>query len=377
VPLLTRPAPLLLNSTRPSAVAGRYAAAANGTPPRRYVLHGTPVHLSGAWELLDPHVDAWLAPFGLDSDEAKLPGGHGTLPVTGQLRRYDQREVMRHLSPNAVRLSSAGRDTTDLTELYQEGERFWLVDDRWGMAEMNLLKGSWRSWLLPKPTLDPARCAEMALMWPMAQVLRGRGLTLLPAVSVARDGWGVLILSPIGLEAELASLVKAGYRILGQQWSCLKEKGAAVELLHLPGRVERSRVPALTASTEDEWVDLEGEFCGSSESSARCEAVVIIEPARRAVTRSTSLTDTAALDVLRRGWPMAELHRNRRHLVTRLAMGCPCSSVELARRPDDLLTLLSRMQARAMGAARSEQRTSTDAPALYGSRRFVSSLVKV
>lgn len=364
MPLLTRPAPLLLNARHSTAAAA--TAAGGAAPSRRYVVHGTPVDLSGAWDLLDPHVDAWLAPFGQGGDDHERPGGgHRALPVTGQLRRYEQREVMRHLSPSAVRLSSGGRDTAELMELYQDGERFWLVDDRWGMAEMNLLKGSWRSWLLPKPTLDPARCAEMALMWPMAQVLRGRGLTLLPAVSVARDGWGVLILSPMGLEAELTSLVRAGFRILGQQWSCLREKGAGVELLHVPGRVERSRVPALTPSA-DEWVDLEGEFCGSSESVARCEAVVMIEPARRAVTRATWLTDTAALDTLRRAWPMAELHRNRRQLVTKLAMGCRGASVQLARRADDLLTLLGRMQARATGASM-----------LQGSRRFAPSLVKV
>jgi hypothetical protein len=45
------------------------------------------------------------------------------------------------------------------------------------MAEMNLLKGTWRSWILPSATLDPLALRRAAVVWPMAQLLRARAFT--------------------------------------------------------------------------------------------------------------------------------------------------------------------------------------------------------
>lgn len=320
---------------------------------RRFNVHGVAVELAGAWNMLDPFIDAWLRPFAVPHDGVEA----SRLPVSGTLRKYDQREVVRHLSPKAVRLADAG-----LTELYQEGERFWLVDDRWGMTEVNLLKSSWRTWLLPNPTLDPVRCAEMALMWPMAQLLRGRGLTLLPAVSVAREDRGVLILSPMGIEAELTAMIRSGYRMIGQRWSCVREKGAAAELLHLPGLVESARVPQIDVS--DEWVDLEGEFCGSSQASARCDTVVIVQPARRQAANARELTQVEAQDAIRRGWPMIELHRSRRQILAKLASSCRCLGVQLSRRAEDLVDVLQ------------NEPNRSDNPFTISSRRFVNATVR-
>src|SRR5687767_2130445 len=83
------------------------------------------------------------------------------LPISGMLWPYEQSHVLKHLSPAARRVAT----NSDLLELYEDGERFWLVDDRWGIAEMNLLKGQWRSWILPTPAVDAVRCAQAAVLW--------------------------------------------------------------------------------------------------------------------------------------------------------------------------------------------------------------------
>ncbi|MBC7773235.1 MAG: hypothetical protein H7210_12120, partial [Pyrinomonadaceae bacterium] len=68
-------------------------------------------------------------------------------PITGVIRPYESEDVLKHVSPGAVPLQSPD----DLMELYHEDERFWLIDERWGMSELNLLKSQWRSWILPRP----------------------------------------------------------------------------------------------------------------------------------------------------------------------------------------------------------------------------------
>ena len=75
---------------------------------------------------------------------------------------------------------------------YSLAEKHWIVDDRWGVCEIDLLKHRWRSWVLPNPSLDPVHLAEAAVLWPMAQLLRSRGVEIVPAISVERAGWGAL-----------------------------------------------------------------------------------------------------------------------------------------------------------------------------------------
>jgi len=285
----------------------------------RYSIHGIAVVLQSHVPALQPQVDALLAPFSSASD------GPAASALVGTLRPYSQAEVLRHLSPSAVRLAVPGK----LIEAYRDGERTWIVDDRWGMLEMNVLQGTWRSWLLPRPAIPPARCAERAVLRPLAELLRPRGLTLLPAAALARDGWGVLLISSFNIAAEMAALVNAGYRVIGQRWTALREvrHGAGrVEMLHIPSRIE-SRIPGVT------------------QARALCDAVALIQPGRRAVARAVQLQPEQAFDALRRGWPIVELHRSRADLPRRLAQGCRCIELHLSHQPEDILGLLETLRA--------------------------------
>jgi hypothetical protein len=302
---------------------------------RKYAVHGLAVELLCEVPFLDEQADHWLWPFEADV----LPDGISC--TSGTVRRYDAGEVMRHLSPAAVPVATPGQ----LLELYQEGERFWLVDDRWGLCELNVMKGTWRSWVLPHPTLDPLRVAEMAVLWPLAQLLRPKGLYLLPAAAAARGGFGLLLLSPFNVEGELRALVAAGFNLVGQRWTAVREDAGRIELLQMPGQIEREASPRLRDAglgPTSRWVDLTSEHCGIAQGHAFCDAVVVVEPSRRPTAHVTEVSDQRATDTIRRAWPITELHPFRKYgqLPLKLGQACRTWSAQLSRRPDDLLVLL-------------------------------------
>jgi hypothetical protein len=302
-------------------------------------------------------IDRWFSPF----EVASWPDGF--MPVTGTIEPFDAATVQRHVSPNAVRFPG----TTDMIELYQDGERFWLVDERWGMAELNLLKGRWRSWLLPQPSTDTALLVETAVIWPLAQLLRGKGLHLLPAVSVARDGWGALIFSPFGIEPELSALARNGYQIIGQRWTAVREEDGRIAMLHIPGWVERQTAPRLRylgIEPPTGRLDLTSEIEGTFQNHAFCNLTLITEPGRRPNAHLKELSHAAAINVLRRSWPLVDLHPHRKlaQLPPRLAQASRCAELQLSRDPQDLLRLLEGFRPRpgATAASRQLSPASTD-----------------
>jgi hypothetical protein len=284
----------------------------------------------------------------------------GFVPVKGSIRQFEELDVMAHVSPTA----KAVQYPAGPKEIYHARGRFWVVDERWGMADINLLKGEWRSWVLPRPTVDAVRCVEMAALWPMAQVLRGKGLYMVPAVSVARDGWGALILTPHGIEGELAALLAEGYRVVGQRWTALREEDGRVSMLRMPGCVEKTRGPRLRAEGAEEaegewadrqWNDLTQLYPKNKQNHAFCDAVVITSAGRRQSAHVRAIEPPDAIHALRRGWPIAELHPHRRPgtVAVKLAQTCVCAEMQLSRRSADILGLLEEvrtgMGARTMG----------------------------
>lgn len=262
--------------------------------------------------------------------------------VRGLIRPYEPAEVARCVSPRAKRLPSD--DPT--IELYQEDERIWMVDERWGMSELNLLKSSWRSWLLPQVRIDPLRLAEQAALWPLAQIARQRGLHAIPAAALIRRGWGVLMLSPIDLGPELIQLVRAGYRLIGQRWCVLRDDAERATMLRLPGAIEH-RGPGPAAFRRDPaetaWIDLEGEFPGSAESRGQCHLAMIVERARQGVGRVNHLGPEEAAEQLRAAWTIAEPHASPRlsSILMKLSQKSQVVRVQLPQDPGHLIGMLN------------------------------------
>ena len=271
----------------------------------------------------------------------------GFVPADGTIKEYDAIDVNRRLSTTAVPL----HDTASKLEIYTERERFWLIDDRWGMAEINLIKSQWRSWVLPNPTIDPVEVAEMAAIWPLAQILRAKNLYLLPAVSVVRDNWGLLLISPFGIQPELKALVRAGFKVIGQQWTALREEDGRIAMLHIPGRIDREngrRVKSLTSlgNEPSRWTDLAAEIPGVSQFHAFCDVVVMVEAGRRPESWVREVGSSGQHTTLRRHWPIDELHplRKQSKLLSKIASKCRLFEARLSRNPQDLLAHLDSMR---------------------------------
>ncbi len=289
---------------------------------------------------LQPSIDHFAQPFLVD----ELPDGF--VPVEGHIHRYVPEEVNRHLSPTAVVYPVEG----NRMEIYCEDERFWLVDDRWGLAELNLVKGSFHAWILDRPTTDSYRVFESAVLWPMAQLTRVRGLSLVPGVSVARADWGMLLINPFGIEQELSALIHAGFKVIGQRWTALREEDGRVSMLHVPGLVERGGPPRVrsgaTATDGADWLDLTRDHPGVTQNHAFCDSVVLIEPGRRPIAWTRPVGEGNAFAALRRAWPILELHPQRRHgrIIPQLAAQTRVSEMRLSRNAEDILARLDSLR---------------------------------
>jgi hypothetical protein len=311
-------------------------------PSPRFAVHGLALELHCGVDALRPHIARFLAPFTVP----EWP--EGFYPIYGNIQPFDAAAVQRSISSSAVPLAADDQ----LIELYQDGDRFWVVDDRWGMAELNLVKRQWRSWLLPRLSTDALRCVEMSVLWPLAQLLRCKGLHLIPAVSIARGGWGGLILCPFGIEPELNVLLRNGYRIVGQRWTVLREEDGRIAMLNMPGVVDALTVPHLSALGQKsnqgggDLLDLTLEFPGSGLNHTFCDTVIIVEPGRRTFTQLRPLNIAAALPRLRRSWPIIDLQpqRHANQLPPKLARQCQCVELQLCRDASELLSLLDKLR---------------------------------
>jgi len=309
---------------------------------RRFSIYGLPAVLTNHLPALDAALQHAAGEFAVSA----FPVATTSSPAEGTIKPYDKDEVLRHLSPTAVTISSP-RDTM---EIYQDNERFWLIDDRWGLTEVNLLKGQFRSWILPDAAAaNPDRVIEMAVIWPLAQLLRGKGLYLLPAAGLVRAEVGLLIIAPFGIAAELTALLRTGFRVIGQRWTALRDEDGRLTMLHLPGKVERNPTPRMRsieaskgADPNAAWMDLESEFCGSAATHGTCTHVLVIEPGRRPTPLLRQIPKSSALPVLRRAWPIAELHPHRVNgqFPAKLSHRCNVFAARLSQRPQDLLELL-------------------------------------
>jgi hypothetical protein len=293
-----------------------------GATRLRYCVHGPGVEITCQVEpLLEPIQSA------LGALSVKSLVGNSSI-IHGSISHFDHRQVRMHLSNTAKRVST----DNDLLELYEEGERFWRLEDNWGICEINILRGQFRSWILPLNTSNEEKIVEQAVMWPIAQLLRPRGVCLIPAASMVRDDWGVLLLSTFNIEPELTSMVHAGFRVVGQSWSALREVGQRIVMMGMPGFLHRN----------DQPVDLTRESPGSSSEQANCDVVIVLAPGRRPLTNMRPITASNALGRVRHAWPMVELHPLRRpgQMPARLAHRCRIYEMQLSRNPHDLLSML-------------------------------------
>ncbi|HXE53398.1 MAG TPA: hypothetical protein VN541_10300 [Tepidisphaeraceae bacterium] len=301
----------------------------------KLAFHGPSVELTVEVPELGPILSQTLGVFAVE----QFPSEMGV--IRGSVHPYREADVIRRLPGQAQPLHRPD----DLTEIYADEDRFWAIDDRWGMCEINVLRGQWQSWVLPGALADPVRLADSAVLWPMAQLLKNKGVHLIPAVSADRDGFSVLVLAPFGLEPELVALLANGYRVIGQRWTAVREEEGKLALLNVPGMVELP--PTKSArNTVPQWVDLTATRPELAQRHGFCGAVLVAEAGRRPRAHLKRLLPTDAANLLKRAWPIPELLPNRRHgqLPLKIAQQCRVFQLQLSRNPTDIVALIDSLR---------------------------------
>lgn len=325
---------------------------------RRFSVHGLSLELTVDQPALLSSIDHLFGDFELRSTDAASANSADVM-VRGSIQTYAERDVMKRVSATArsvpvVRtLAATGR--ANPAEIYQDGARVWIVDERWGLGEIDFLRNRWTCWVLPTTSLSPAELVESMVHWPLHQLLRSRELHLLPAASVSRPGMGVLLLAPFQIGPELRSMIGAGFRVIGQRWTALRHTRLLpinmplqryLEVCQMPGWVD---VPAVSSaqlglrrSVTDRSLDLGLEHCGSASASAMVNTVVLIQPARRPTARLRRVRDDDAVAAIRRAWPILEMHpsHQRSPILSELADRCCVFEATVSQNPADLAELL-------------------------------------
>jgi hypothetical protein len=288
-----------------------------------------------SWPSQHLRLRLWNVPIlldcGLDELQPLMRAGFGDAAhaeaagkaLRGAIHPFDSKAALANVSAAA---RSAGSNDPPL-DVFVDGDRLWLVDDAWGLCEVDLGRQAWQSWMLPGAARDPGACLARGVMMPLACLLARRGLALVPAAAVARGSQASLILAPFPIHYELEELLRAGFRLIASDWTLLRTAGDGVEML---------RVGSITSR------DLSAEYCGTSQQRAMLDTVLIIDPARRGTSRVATLSAGDAAAYIRRSLPLPELPTlpALAQLPARLARSAAAYRVQLALNPRDLRDLL-------------------------------------
>jgi hypothetical protein len=308
-------------------------------------LHGAAVQLVNSCVAIDEQIRFFLNPFLLRRYASQSGEFHG------QICPFDIAEVTHSLT----RAAASERYSDGLVEIYSLAEKHWILDDRWGACEIDLLKHRWKSWVLPTPSLDPVQLAEAAVLWPMAQLLRSRGVEIVPAISIERAGWGALVIAPYPIPGEISRIIRAGYRVIGQRWTALVLQNGRIVMRHIPGLVQSLASSGRSIGRRPIWTDLSSDNPWASAELAWCDAVLTIAPGRRSKTVGRVVSAVESQTALRRAWPIPDLPVNRprlQHPAALLARDCLCLNLQLSRHEDEFLDLVE--FARRRGAVKAE-----------------------
>jgi hypothetical protein len=307
----------------------------------RFSVYGAAVAISNGCGQLNDALRLFLRSFEVTRNSRE------GLETIGEIRPFELGEVTRSL----LSAGETQRRCDALVSIYSRGERHWVLDDRWGVCEIDLLRHRWRSWVLPHASLDAVQLVESAVMQPLAQLLRPRGVELVPAVSLERGGWAALVIAPYPITAEVSGAIRAGYRVVGQRWTALLRKSDRIVLRHVPGVMEVPRgAGGKWIGKSIEWTDVTTGNPWATAETAWCDAVVTIGAGRRSRSCGRIVPAHEARGLLRRARSISALPVDwgcLQHCAAALAERCMCMQVELSRHEEEFLQLLEILRKRA------------------------------
>src|SRR5207249_2570834 len=123
---------------------------------------------------------------------------------------------------------------------------------------------------------------------------------------------------------EIDVLSGAGFKLVAQQWTALRQEQGRISALRFVDGVYPPR-----------------EFCRTFTDRAIVNCVLLIARGRRAAASARVLSPNEALAAIRNHWPMLQLHPQREYdLVGSLATSCRIIRCEFSRCPSEVHGIL-------------------------------------
>jgi hypothetical protein len=143
--------------------------------------------------------------------------------------------------------SSSWDNVIDLTgrlgirlDIYRCDGQLFFDYHRHGHLLLDQGKGILDGDLVDVADLHPAALTNFFFLLPLSKLLACRGLHMIHAAALERNGRGVMIpgLSGSGKTTSCVALMRAGYRCLSDDKPFLRENGSRIELLAFPERID-------------------------------------------------------------------------------------------------------------------------------------------
>jgi hypothetical protein len=199
----------------------------------RFSFHGIPFRFCSSSASLWASIAAWIR--AVDCGDAK-----GDVSLTVHFEQVRSREaVPLSLSAGARRVFSGtmpalGNSLRALwqCDLHRDGERLVIDVRNHGVLVIDATRGAASGYFYRPETMAPDRL-ETFFHYTMIELLKGRNIFPLPAAGLEYQGKGVLLhgRNGCGKTTAMLSLLRSGYRYLGDDHQLLHDHGATQRLL--------------------------------------------------------------------------------------------------------------------------------------------------
>jgi len=183
---------------------------------------------------------------------------------------------------------------------------------RRGRLRLDVSEGVLEGSLTEPLDLHPALLPSIFFFFPLAQLLARRGLHLLHAAALERNGCGVLIpgLSGSGKSTSCVALMRGGYRCLSDDKPFLREIQNGLELLAFPEMIDvtdqtiaffpelRERTTAIEAGYRKKRFRAEMLYPGSTADAVKPSVILFPQISDESTSRVEPLSKVRALQAL-------------------------------------------------------------------------------
>lgn len=256
---------------------------------------------------------------------------------------------------NVIDLS--GRLGIRLDIYRRDGQLFWDYH-RHGYLLLDKGKGILDGHLVDPTDLHPAVLTSFFFVLPMSKLLACRGLHMIHAAALERNGRGVMIpgLSGSGKTTCCISLIRAGYRCLSDDKPFLRENGTRIELLAFPERIDVTErtisfFPELGAALQGDLTtgyrkkqfNPEVLYPGSTAETGQPDLILFPQISGESKSRLEKLSKIRALETLLPHTLVVldpELSERRFGLLARLVEGAECYTLHFGHDVLDLPRLV-------------------------------------